>query len=154
MKVIEKVTPDIKTAETLSLEITVDDAIHLSEMITEIYTGNPKGCALPLVVKEDSKALIDSLYSTKKVKRKTMRVVISCLQQYITNGIIKDIIHVKTDQQLADVFTKRGVNGQNIIDVTSTGAIVHNKEKDETEASKEDNEEEVHSSDLLKKSEN
>ena len=46
-KVIEKVTPDIKTAETLSLEITVDDAIHLSEMITEIYTGNPKGRALP-----------------------------------------------------------------------------------------------------------
>ena len=61
---------------------------------------------------------------------------------------------MKTDQQLADVFTKRGVNGQNIIDVTSTGAIVHNKEKDETEASKEDNEEEVHSYDLLKKSEN
>ena len=35
--VIDKVTEDIKTAETLALEKALDDAIHISNLITEIY---------------------------------------------------------------------------------------------------------------------
>ena len=76
-KVIDKVAQDIKTAETLALENAVDDAIHLTNMISELYTGKLIGYQIPIVVNEDSKSLIESLYSTKKVKRKTMRVVIS-----------------------------------------------------------------------------
>ena len=37
--VIDKVAEDIKTAETLALEKALDDAIHISNLITEIYTG-------------------------------------------------------------------------------------------------------------------
>ena len=123
-KVIEKVTPDTKTAETLALENAIDDAIHLSEMISEVYTGEIKGGhQIPLIVREDSKALIQSLYSTHKVKRKTMWVIISCIQQHIQTGIIKDIFHVKSNQQLADVFTKKGVNTQTIIETMSSGII-------------------------------
>ena len=91
-KVIEKVAEDIKTAETLALEAAIDDAIYLSDMMTEIYTGNPRNTfSLPLVLNEDSVSLIQSLYSTKKVKRKTMRVVISSIQQYIKNKRIENI---------------------------------------------------------------
>ena len=68
-KVIEKVAEDVKTAETLALETATDDAIHLADMIAEIYTGetNPN-IKIPLIVNEDSASLIESLYSTKKVK--------------------------------------------------------------------------------------
>ena len=38
-KVIDKVAPDTKTAETLALETSMDDAIYLSKMLREIYTG-------------------------------------------------------------------------------------------------------------------
>ena len=101
---------DIKTAETLALEIAIDDSIHLANLIAEIYTGDayPK-VNIPLIVNEDSASLIDSLYSTKKVKRKTMRVVISSIQQNIKNKTILDVLHVKSRDQIADVFTKSGV---------------------------------------------
>ena len=122
-KMIEKVTPDIKTAETLSLENAIDDAVHLSQMITEIYSENNSNFHLPLIINEDSKALVDSLHSTKKVKRKTMRVVISCIQQYMKTGTIKEINHVRSNEQLADVFTKHGVPKFSIMNTLSKGKI-------------------------------
>ena len=80
---------DIKSAETLALENAVDDALHLADMISEVYTGeaNPK-LKIPLTINEDSKSLIESLYSTQKVKRKTMRVVVS-INERRTNKINK-----------------------------------------------------------------
>merc|ERR1712082_497958 len=107
-KVIDKVAQDIKTAETLAMETAVDDAIPLSNMISEIYTGQVYSHQIPIQVNTDSKSLLDSLYSTKKVKRKNMRVVISSLQQNIKNRVIKDVFHVKSKDQLGDVFTKKG----------------------------------------------
>ena len=78
-KCIDKVAEDIKSAETLAMENAIDDSVYLSSMISELYTGENEKL-LPIIVNEDSKGLIDSLYSTRKVKRKTMRVVISSLQ--------------------------------------------------------------------------
>ena len=52
-----------------------------------------------------------------------MRVVVSSIQQQMKSGIIKDIFHVKTQDQLADVFTKKGVKCQTIIDAVSKGKI-------------------------------
>ena len=122
-KMIDKVAPDVKTAETLALENAIDDAVHLSQMITEIYSGDEENLQIPLIINEDSKALVDSLYSTRKVKRKTMRVVISCIQQYMKNGTIQQIKHVQSNEQLADVFTKHGVSKFDIMDVVSNGQI-------------------------------
>ena len=74
-------TPDIKTAETMALEIALDDAIFMSKVISELYTGDLNKNNIPIVINEDSKSLVESLNSTKKVKRKTMRLVISSIQQ-------------------------------------------------------------------------
>ena len=123
-KVIDKVAQDIKSAETLALENAVDDAIHLADMISEVYTGESQpNIQIPLVINEDSKALIESLHSTKKVKRKTMRVVISSLQQLMKSGRIQSIHHVKSNDQLADVFTKKGVCSDLILDTVSSGTM-------------------------------
>ena len=51
--VIDKVTEDVKTAETLALEKALDDAIHLSNLISEIYTGEATKNILPIVANED-----------------------------------------------------------------------------------------------------
>ena len=122
-KTIDKVAEDVKTAETLALETAIDDAVHLSSMITEIYSGEVHNTPIPLVIKEDSKSLIESLYSTKKVKRKTMRVVISSIQQNIKNGIIKSVTHVSSKQQLADIFTKKGVSSHSLLSVIEDGSL-------------------------------
>ena len=129
-KVIEKVAEDVKTAETLALETAIDDSIHLSDMIAEIYSGekDPK-TKIPLVINEDSASLIESLYSTKKVKRKTMRVVISSIQQNIKRKRILDIMHVKSKDQLADVFTKSGVHSEKILNVIQRGTLLQKQDQ-------------------------
>ena len=123
-KVIEKVAEDVKTAETLALETAVDDSIHLADLIAEIYTGKEEPTVkIPLKINEDSASLIESLYSTKKVKRKTMRVVISSIQQNMKRKRIQDIFHVKSQDQLADVFTKSGVHTDRILNVMLSGSM-------------------------------
>ena len=93
-------------------------------MIAEVYTGDHKSkFQIPLVIYEDSKSLIDSLYSTRKVKRKTMRVVISSLQQMIKSGRIESIHHVNSKDQVADIFTKKGVCSNLILDTVSSGTL-------------------------------
>ena len=132
-KVIDKVAEDIKSAETLALETAVDDAIHLADMINEIYNNtvdSPKERKIPLTINDDSKSLIDSLYSTKKVKRKTMRVVISSLQQHMRTGRIKNIQHVSSKQQLADIFMKKGVSSDLILDTVTSGLTAHQIKKE------------------------
>ena len=74
------VAPDIKPAETLALEHPLDDVIYLGSILPEIYFGDPNFYRIPIHIKEDSKSLVESIYSTKKVQRKTMRVVIPKIQ--------------------------------------------------------------------------
>ena len=123
-KVIDKVTPDVKTAETIALETALDDAIYMSKMISEIYTGDSETFKIPIVINEDSKSLVLSLSSTKKVKRKTMRLVISSIQQSINDGTISEIIHVSTKDQLADTFTKKGVNNDKLLRCLASGSLI------------------------------
>ena len=52
-----------------------------------------------------------------------MRVVLSCIQQQIKAGIVKDVHHVRSEDQLADVFTKKGVKNLKIIDAVSKGKL-------------------------------
>ena len=122
-KVIEKVAEDTKTAETLALENAVDDALYISSMITEIYSGENRRQDIPLVVHTDSKSLLESIYSTRKVKRKTMRVVISSLQQHLKMKRIKDVEHVSSKEQIADVLTKKGVANNLILETLETGKL-------------------------------
>ena len=121
--VIEKVAEDIKTAETLALEKALDDAIHFSNLVSEIYTGKANLNIIPIVANIDSKSLLESIYSTKKVKRKTMRVVISSLQQHLQNGILSEIRHVQSEDNTADIFTKKGVNPARILQILETGSL-------------------------------
>ena len=122
-KIIDKVAEDIKTAETLALDCALDDSIYLSRIFTELYYGDYKLYNMPIKVNEDSKSLVDTLFSTKKVKRKTMRIIISSIQQYINRGIISDVKHVTSRHQLADAFTKKGAFYEPLLKVLKEGKI-------------------------------
>ena len=91
--VIDKVAKDIKTAKTIALEPAIDDAIHLKNLLMEIYSGKVKEYSIPIIVNEDSLSLVKSIYSTKKVKRKTMRVVVAIVRQHLKRKRISDIKH-------------------------------------------------------------
>ena len=52
-----------------------------------------------------------------------MRVVISSIQQNLKNKRIKNIYHVKSCDQIADVFTKSGVNTERILSAIQNGTL-------------------------------
>ena len=52
-----------------------------------------------------------------------MRVVISSLQQHVKSGRIRDIVHVKSGDQIADVFTKKGVSTEKILKTVRIGSL-------------------------------
>ena len=97
----------------------------MSKLICEIYTGdtNSQSNRIPIVINEDSKSLVQSLSSTKKVKRKTVRLIISAIQQSIDDGTISDIIHVSSKEQLADIFTKKGVSSEKLLECLDSGNL-------------------------------
>ena len=79
-KVIEKVAPDIKSAETA-----LDEAIHMGNMLSEIYFDDPHFHKIPIRINENSKSLVQSIFSTEKVQRKAMMVVVSKIQEHLTS---------------------------------------------------------------------
>lgn len=119
-KTIQQVCKSVKTAETRSLEQGAEDAIFLSQMFYELYTGKSKG-RIPVKMNIDSKTLHDSLLSTKQVEEKTIRHLVAWIKQQVTEGIIKNVGWVSTDEMLADVFTKKNVKTDIILDVFSKG---------------------------------
>ena len=99
----------------------------LSTVLTLLlkYTQEKHPNSLPIVANEDSNSLLESVYSTKEVKRKTMRVVISSIQEHLQNKILTEIHHVKSKDNIADVFTKNGVNTDRILNVLKNGSLLH-----------------------------
>ena len=64
-KIIEKVAPDIKSAETLALEQALDDTIHLGNMLSELYFEDPNKFKIPITINKSSKSLFHSIFSRK-----------------------------------------------------------------------------------------
>ena len=119
-KTIQQVCKSVKTAETRSLEQGTEDAIFLSQMFHELHTGKPGG-RIPVKMNIDSKTLHDSLLSTKQVDEKTTRHLVAWIKQQVSEGVIRNVGWVSTDEMLADVFTKKNVKTDVILDVFSKG---------------------------------
>ena len=80
-KTIQQVCKSVKTAETRSLELGMEDSIYLAKIIHEIYTGKPNSGQIPVELNIDSKTLLDSIHSTKQVDEKTIRHLVSWIKQ-------------------------------------------------------------------------
>ena len=95
----------------------------MGNIFSELYYGDPNYLKTPIKINEDSKSLVESIFSTKKVKRKTMRVVVSKIQEQLFNGTVSDVIHVNSQNQLGDVFTKNRSCSEKLLKVLEQGAI-------------------------------
>ena len=122
-KKIARVCDSTKTAETLAMDKTCDDAIYLSRMIREIYTGQKSLKGIPVEMFTDSKPLFESLNSTKQVDRKTVRHVICMMKDSVARGEVEKINWISTKFQLADILTKESVNSDELMKVLEHGRL-------------------------------
>ena len=122
-KTLQQVCKSVKSAETRSLERGMEDAIYLARMFQEIVSGKMSEDQIPVEMKIDSKTLFDSLNSSKQVDEKTIRHLISWIKQQIEELKVDSVDWVCSEQQLADVFTKRNVKTDQILTVVTDGNL-------------------------------
>ena len=75
-----------------------------------------------------SQTLLDSINSTKQVDEKTIRHLVSWIkQQKDEEKTVDNIDWVSSEEQLADVFTKKDAKTESILHVVSRGNLMlHN----------------------------
>ena len=106
--------------ETLSMVDSLDEAIYLGTMLSEIYFKAEKN-NIPIVCFTDNKSLYDSIHSTKLISEKRLRIDIASIQEMLSDGSVQAINWISTDLQYADCLTKREVCTRNIIECLRAG---------------------------------
>ena len=76
-----------------------------------------KSCDIILIT--DNKSLQDSVYSTKSIEDKRLKVDICTLRDMLKNKEITEIKWVPSKWQLADVLTKSGASSSKLLEVLS-----------------------------------
>ena len=71
----------------------------------------------------DNKSTVDAVRSTTVVDDRRLRREIGAVKQMLERKIIRSIKWVPGSDQLADVLTKRGVNGNKILQVVQKGQL-------------------------------
>ena len=125
-KKITRICRSVKGAETRSLENGLDEAIHFSRMIREIYDGvvnlkQPR--QIEVVALTDNKGLWENLNNTRQCDEKLLRNSVALIKEMIEKKEVKEVEWVETSGMLADVLTKRNGNGSWIRNVVSKNVV-------------------------------
>ena len=117
----------VKTAETRSLDVGIEDSLYLARTVYEIYNGRSgkEPGQISVTLKIDSKTLSDTLKSTKQVEEKTVRHIVAWIKQQIKENKVKSVDWVCSEEQLADVLIKTGVKTDPILKTLKVGRIFH-----------------------------
>ena len=106
------------TAETLAAVEAIDGAFVVKEMMEDILHKKLP----PIMLYVDSKSLYDTVKTSNVIADKRLLIDMAAIREMSDN---KEIIvnWVRTENQLADVLTKRGVNSLKLLRVFSTGHL-------------------------------
>ena len=96
-------------AETIAIRDSVSQGVYFAHLLSDIYYGTLQTKRFPVYVYTDSKSLEQAVRSTKLVQEKKLRIDIAEIQRCIEEKEIVDLRYVRSDEQLADGFTKRDV---------------------------------------------
>ena len=102
-KKISRVVPSTLAAESLAMLTAVETAYYYKKIIEKIFGLENE---LKIVCYSDSKSLVEHLASTKKANDFRLRIDIARLKQMIEDKELDSVSWIKTDDQLADCFTK------------------------------------------------
>ena len=122
-KKIPEVCDSTKTAETRACNKATDDAIFIARLIQEIYSGKKSMKQIPVIMYSDSEPLIESIYSTRQVDRKTIRHLIQMLKDTLDNKQVDKFMWVETAHMLADVLTKDSVKNDELVSILRSGKL-------------------------------
>ena len=117
---IDRVCRSVLAAETMALADGMGDLLYLKAVLQELKVLH---CDSPVMCYVDSKSLSESLYSTKLVADKRLRIDIAAIKQVIDRKLVTQVNWCSSGNQLADVLTKRGVNPSKLLGVLESGKV-------------------------------
>ena len=118
---IKRVVRSTLAAEALSLCDGLEAAIHLRDIIEEVHGLEAGTIKVDALV--DNKSTVDAVRSTTVVDDRRLRREIGAIKQMLERKIVRSIKWIPGSDQLADVLTKRGVNGNKILQVVQKGQL-------------------------------
>ena len=119
---IKRVVRSTLSAEMLSLQEGIDNALYLREMIREMIGLDEK--SLPIVAYVDNKSVIQALNSTKMVDDRRLRIDVASIKESMENNEISDIRWIRGENQIANCMTKRGASPYSLLNIVVNGKIV------------------------------
>lgn len=96
-------------AEALGLGEAAEGAIFLGEIWREIM-----GEGIPIEIKTDSRTLEKALKTTSGVFSRRLRIDIAAIKEMMEKGEIRTVVWISSGDQVADIFTKKGVCDKNL----------------------------------------
>ena len=105
-KKLKRVVKSTTGAETMALLDGVEDCLLMQRVLSELFNGK----VVPVVAKVDCKNLHDSVYSSKTVEDKRLKIDLCTIRDYLRLGELSEVCLVNTKEQLADTLTKSGAD--------------------------------------------
>ena len=119
---IQRVVRSTLAAEALSLSEGLDQAIYVKHILCEIL-GLHNVNSIPIFGITDQDGVRKSVKSTKLVDDRRLRIDIASIKENLERGVVHDVRYTPSGDQLADVLTKKGVNGSKILSVIQSGKL-------------------------------
>lgn len=117
---IKRVVRSTLAAETLSLCEGLEAAIHVNYILQEV-TGHSDLVPVHAII--DNHSTVEAVRSTTSVDDRRLRRDIAAIKQLLESGDITSLSWVSGSKQLADVLTKRGVNGGKLLQILQSGEL-------------------------------
>lgn len=118
---LKRVVRSTIAAETLSLQQALENGYYLRGMIEELV-GVPKH-SIPLEGYVDNRSVVEALHSTKMVDDKRLRLDLGAIKQSLNAGEVNAVKWCPGSLQLANVMTKRGASGLQLLEVIQSGKV-------------------------------
>merc|ERR1712240_146165 len=120
-KKIRRVVRSTLASEALALADGVDCVLSIAMLLNELLFDDFDANKIPIKCYVDNNDLYQAIYSKKHVTKRRLRIEINSFKQLIENKDIVSINWIKTEKQIANVLTKNGASGQNILDCFAKG---------------------------------
>ena len=120
-KRIRRIARSTLASEALALLDGLDCVISIGILLNEL---NNKGkSVIPIKCYIDNNDLFQAIHSDKDVSERRLRRDINCIKELIKNKEIDNVYWIPTNNQLANVLTKHGASGQNLLGLLSQGML-------------------------------
>ena len=109
---LKRVVRSTLASETSVMIDALDSAFFVAKILTEILHSKCKDSPanIPIIAYTDNESLHKDTYSTTMAQEHRLRVDLSIIKEMLPKGELLQLSWIPSSHQLADCFTKHGVN--------------------------------------------